>query len=211
MSLEPDHGHGHAPHGTGVKWLDIIVALSAVFISVVSLVVSIAHGRTMERMVAQNERMVAANTMPFLTFYSSAYDLQTKQKQVSVNLKNGGVGPAVIDWLELSWRGRAYAPGELIRACCAQPDVPGQPHARSGIGITNVSGTILPAREATPLLIDADIKDPAVAVAFDNMREQLTARACYCSVLNECWITDFQQSRPQPVKDCRAPASLKRW
>jgi hypothetical protein len=43
------------------------------------------------------------------------------------------------------------------------------------------------------------------------MPGEMTARACYCSVLNECWITDFQQSRPQPVKDCRAPAGLKRW
>lgn len=48
FETEHEHGHGHG-HKTGVPWLDIIVAVSAVFISVVSLVVSIAHGRTMER------------------------------------------------------------------------------------------------------------------------------------------------------------------
>lgn len=91
-----------------MPWLDIIVAVSAVFISVVSLVVSIAHGRTMERLVDQNEKIVAADTLPFLMFYSSDVDPQTYGKRVSVELKNGGVGPAVVDWLEVRWRGKAY-------------------------------------------------------------------------------------------------------
>jgi hypothetical protein len=211
MSLEPEHEHAHG-HKTGVPWLDIIFALSAVFISVVSLVVSMAHGKTMERLVQQNERMVAADTLPFLMFYSSSADPQTFRKRVSVELKNGGVGPAVIDWLEIRWRGHAYdTPEALIQACCAQPDTPGKPHVSSGIGYSNISGTVLPARETAKLLVDFDIKDPAVADAFSKARFELTARACYCSVLDECWITDFQQSRPKAVKDCKAPADMKRW
>jgi hypothetical protein len=209
MTLEPEHGHAHG-HKTGVPWLDVIFAASAVFISVVSLVVSIAHGRTMERLVDQNEKIVAADTMPFLIFYSSDVDSQTYRKRISVELKNGGVGPAVIDWLEMRWRGKAYTPGELIRACCA-PDTPGKPHVPSGIASANVSGVVLPARETVKLLVEADVKDPAVSAALDRTRDELTARACYCSVLNECWISDFEQSRPKPVKDCRAPAGLVRW
>src|SRR4051812_27806085 len=42
-------GHSHGHH-TGVRWLDLILAGSAIFISVVSLVISIHHGRTMEQL-----------------------------------------------------------------------------------------------------------------------------------------------------------------
>ena len=49
-----DELHGHHHHGTGIKWLDVILASSAILISVVSLIVSVNHGRTMERLVEEN-------------------------------------------------------------------------------------------------------------------------------------------------------------
>jgi hypothetical protein len=59
LPAESEHGHTHG-HKTGIPWFDVAVGASAMFISVVSLVVSIEHGRTMEKMVQQNEKMVAA-------------------------------------------------------------------------------------------------------------------------------------------------------
>jgi hypothetical protein len=41
---------------------------SAIFISIVSLIVSIHHGRTMEKLVAANEKQVEASTLPILRF-----------------------------------------------------------------------------------------------------------------------------------------------
>lgn len=55
--------HSHARH-TGLPWLDLILAGSAIFISIVSLIVSIHHGRTMEKLVASNEKQVEASTLP---------------------------------------------------------------------------------------------------------------------------------------------------
>jgi uncharacterized membrane protein YhfC len=48
-------------HKTGHAWVDLIIAFSAITISVISLFVAITHGRT-------EEKMVAANSWPFLTF-----------------------------------------------------------------------------------------------------------------------------------------------
>src|SRR6185503_13369949 len=49
----------HTPHAhkTGHHWIDMTVAVAAVFISVVSLAVAILHGRTMERMAEENARL----------------------------------------------------------------------------------------------------------------------------------------------------------
>jgi hypothetical protein len=30
-------------------------------------------------------------------------------------------------------------------------------------------------------------------------------RVCYCSVLDQCWISDLRSTRTQPVGECSAP------
>jgi hypothetical protein len=49
----------HAPHvhKTGHNWVDLVVAISALFVSVVSLGIGILHGRTMERMAEETRAL----------------------------------------------------------------------------------------------------------------------------------------------------------
>ena len=63
----------HAPHAhkTGHNWVDLVVAISALFVSLVSLGIGILHGRTMERMAEANARLVAANSWPFMAYGGS--------------------------------------------------------------------------------------------------------------------------------------------
>ena len=91
------------------------------FVSVVTLVVAIEHGRTMERMADANMRMVEANSWPFVDF--STHDLSDKgAPEVRLVLTNEGIGPARIETFELWWRGKSMSsPLELLKACCA-PD-----------------------------------------------------------------------------------------
>jgi hypothetical protein len=60
----PEAPHSQPSH-TGHCWLDIVLGLSAMFLSVVSLVVAVEHPRTMERMADANTRMLDANSWPF--------------------------------------------------------------------------------------------------------------------------------------------------
>jgi hypothetical protein len=55
----PEAHHAHPGH-SGHRWLDIVLAVSAMFVSVVSLFGAVEHGRTMERMAEGNTRMVEA-------------------------------------------------------------------------------------------------------------------------------------------------------
>jgi hypothetical protein len=209
-----EHGHGHEHHGTGVRWLDIIAAVSVIFISVLSLVVSIEHGRTMEKMVQQNEKMVAANTMPFLSFGGSMIDPVNNTPKLRLILKNGGVGPAVIDSFELRYKGVAYAPNtmnDLMHACCAAALSQRKVPQDSGITYSNASQTILPARESLEILVVPSQAGQELYTALNQAREDMSVRACYCSVLDECWQTDFGSSRPTPVKECHTPPNAVLW
>lgn len=206
-----EHGHHHGHHGTGVRWLDMLAAITAVFISVVSLVVSIGHGRTMERLVEQNEKMVVANTLPFLTHEGNQIDAVTNKPVARLVLKNGGVGPALIDWFEVRYKGTPYGTIDaLLRACCAAAIAKAAPGA-GGILYSNVSQTILPPREKVVFLDIGTDADPALKTALNEARKDMELKACYCSVLDECWLTDFSGARPKKVKECNAPKGSALW
>lgn len=209
LAPAPEHDHAHH-HGTGLPWLDIIVGLSAIFISVVSLIVSIEHGRTMEKMVTQNEKMVTANTLPFLTQADGMLDPETRKPAFRLTVRNGGVGPAIIDWFQFRYKDKAYGDlPSLLRACCATALPP--PGHTGGIVYSNLSGTLMPARDTVDFIFFLPQADPALQASFQKARDDMSFSACYCSVLNECWQTDFKSSRPQSVSECHSPPRDQIW
>jgi hypothetical protein len=110
----PEAPHNHPSH-TGHRWLDISLGLCAMFVSVVSLVVAVEHGRTMQRMADANARMVDENAWPFVEFSDHNADEQGNA-DIRLVLTNEGIGPARIEtfelWLDgkpMSWGGSAAA------------------------------------------------------------------------------------------------------
>ena len=214
MIPAPEHSHGAHAHGTGIRWIDLIVASSAIFISVVSLVVSIEHGKTMEKMVDQNQKMVEASTMPILTIFGREFD-DSGKPMLQETLSNSGVGPAFIDRFEVRYKGVVYTEHvALLRACCAAELAKAAKNTHTQVFYSNVSGFILPARQDIyPITIKPDKDGLDLYNAFNQVRDgnDLKFHACYCSVLDECWETNFDQQRPQPVKECRVVPGEKLW
>lgn len=115
---EHGHAHGHRGHSSGFSWLDISLALSAFFVSLVSLGLAIHNGRTMEK-------LVAANSYPNIEFsYGNAFDFHDgrgPRPGVYLSLENTGIGPARLRALELSFAGRPVANlHALLDICCTQ-------------------------------------------------------------------------------------------
>jgi hypothetical protein len=80
-------------HKTGHRRVDLIVAFSAIFISLCSLALAIFHGRSMER-------LVEANSRPFLQFESSNGQVRPNGdlvRELSVTISNPGSGAARIE------------------------------------------------------------------------------------------------------------------
>src|ERR1700712_3212973 len=93
------------------KWLDMSVALSALFVSVVSLVVAM-------RMAEANARLVSASSWPFLS-YGPGTDSANGAQKIHLKVVNAGVGPAKIESAELVWKGVAYRSDlDLLKSCC---------------------------------------------------------------------------------------------
>jgi hypothetical protein len=211
----PEAPHHHASH-TGHRWFDIALGLSAMFVSVTTLVVAIEHGRTMERMADANRQMVEANSWPFVDF--STHNLSDSgADDVRLVLTNAGIGPARIETFELWWRGKSMSsPSQLLKACC-RPDS-GLQQGNPAIGLGLASPRILRAGEHVDFLsLGLTATSREAFRKFDSERDYIRTRVCYCSVFNECWITEggdelLQKDpskliHPVKVETCTAPAT----
>lgn len=200
-----DESHSHAHH-TGVPWLDLVLAGSAIFISVVSLIVSIHHGHTMEKLVAANEKQVKASTLPILRFTTG--NVLENANIVHFDLRNGGTGPAIVEWFRIKWNGQpTTGPTDFLDRCCRRQRQWNLPV------LQNVaSGMTLPAGQSESIfqVRGADVDLDSYRLLDTDARFKIEEEGCYCSVLNECWITDFKV-QPRIVKGCEPIPDNQRW
>jgi hypothetical protein len=168
----------------------------------------------MAKMVDQNQKLVVANTLPILSMVGRNLD-DSGKPMLQLTLSNDGVGPAIIDRFEIRYKGVVYTDDmALLRACCASSLLKAQKTGHTKIYHSNVSGFIMPARqEFYPITIKPDKDGLDLYNAFGRVRDgdDLTFHACYCSVLNECWVTDFDRQRPKPVAECKVTPGEKLW
>jgi hypothetical protein len=177
------HEHSRA-HKTGHTWVDMTVAFSALFLSLVSLGVAILHGRTMEKMADANAHLVAANSWPFLSYGAGTMTVDGVPT-ITMHLGNSGVGPAKVESVELVWKGVAYRTDkDFLKACC------------------NLNGTYdndLLSNEVLRAGVNVDfigLKQSSDPAAFTTLQRvmlspDLQLNVCYCSIFDECWQGDL--------------------
>jgi hypothetical protein len=196
------HGYDAHPHKTGRGRLDLVIALSAIFISGVSLFVAIEHGRT-------ERDLVASNSWPFLrAMVTNQYGVHG---ELAIGLNNGGVGPAKVKTFEVFYRGAPVRSAmDLLRRCCglAGDDAAARAELHKGILTSNSADIVLrPGEENAVVVVQPGKASPALAARFNDALHQITFRACYCSVLDECWRGALRSTQTVPVKTCPAAAT----
>jgi hypothetical protein len=196
VEIEKPHLHHRR---IDIPWYDLAIPIAALFVSFISIYIAWHHGKVMQELVHQNERLVEANSLPYLQLYGS-----NGNGSVSLNTANEGVGPAKIVSAEVLIDGHPVRSlHELLLACCGQGDD------------ANVSSSTLTGRMVRPgdsvKFVDLEAGKGASdrMSAFDRARQsnRIVTRLCYCSVFNDCWIADSRDPTPDPVNQC---APLKR-
>lgn len=197
MDIGPDvETHHH--HHTGRQWIDVILGVSVVAISIVSLLLAMENGRAMKQ-------LVAANSWPFVFIGYSNGDEQG-DKFLTFVIQNKGVGPAKIETMEVFYKGRPMADLTTLIHAILGPQA-------NGVHIPFISqtivGDVLSSKENINFV---EVKDKSIGRPY---LERLSAeagniafRTCYCSVFDECWLVDHTSGAlaPKPVKVCPVPA-----
>jgi len=202
----PEH-HAHAHHGTGIRWVDISLGLAALFTSIVSLGLALMHGHEMQK-------LVAANSLPYLGVDMSDMESDRKTHAVVLSVSNRGVGPARIDEVTITVDGKPVGTfAELGERCCGR-----QKSAQVDDGgplVTNpddpdVKTSTLRDRMIRPGETVEAIDWPEVQgnhAIVDRLRKglhsgRIVPKVCYCSVFEECWEMAYLARRPKPVESC---------
>ena len=199
--MRPEHETPHAAHGTGHRWLDLTLALSAMFVSIVSLAIAVHHGKAMDR-------LVAANSWPFLMYDTDNLDPQGNRR-ISLKVANVGIGPARIQTFEVWWQGQpiSTAPELLERCCMGDAKVPIDSATARSLHLTiGLVGSRVMRAGAEETFLSLELKDTNAEIwhKLDVARMQLQKRACYCSVFDECWETDLERTSAKRVGSCPA-------
>jgi hypothetical protein len=189
------------PRKTGIPHLDLIIAVLAILMSAISLVVAFQNGRT-------ERGLLAASTWPYLgEIVSNDYN---GGRDVAIGYVNGGVGPAKVKTIEVYFDGKPVtSPSDLLRKCCGL-DPNGDAARRQlpkGFEMSIADETVLrPGDQNVILAVHRLVGATEVADRFADSLLKVGFRACYCSVLDECWTSDLKSTRTNPVEQCVAPA-----
>lgn len=196
-----DDVHAHPRH-VGHRSLDLILALTAIFISGVSLYVAMEHGRIEQQLVRENAQLVQANSWPFLQLDAEYSD----QEPTRIALVNAGIGPAKLERFTVSYQGRPVSDIQtLLTQCCG---LPADRAARktmlpNGLMVASPSRSVIRPGEQRPLIvIEAGPDRRVLADAFLKASRSITYEACYCSVFDVCWMSSLTGLRPREIAAC---------
>ena len=198
----PHVHHQHEPHDSQ-RWFDIAIAIAVVLVSIGSLYVSLHTGKTMEKLVEQNSRLVRANSVPLLQFDTGNVGDDNRSNEVFMAVRNAGTGPARIVWFEMVADGKRIRD---FRDLLPPGDRSWVRHAR--IITSAVAPSIMPPGERKLLQWpQPDAGDEPARSAWlhiDKVRQGVKVEACYCSLFDECWLTNATADIPKPVARCDA-------
>ena len=198
--METPDVHAHAPHGTGIRWIDLSFGLGALFASFVSLWIAVQNGHDMNR-------LVQANSLPYLQLYQST-EAADGTPRLALVVSNQGVGPGEIRTAELLVDGKPQPDlDSALAACC------GVPARYAAMRTSTLFGRMLrPGENLEYMALPATAGDQAAAKAFkEAMADRIETRICFCSVFDECWATSNKaEGRPTPVAQCSAPKLMYR-
>ncbi|HEV8692564.1 MAG TPA: hypothetical protein VGQ93_00025 [Lysobacter sp.] len=179
-------------HKTGNRKLDLILAVSAFVISLVSVFLAIENAVAMRH-------LVASNSWPFVNVGVSDGN-EAGNAALDLVIQNKGIGPAKIESLEVFYGGQPMRGGNaLIHAMTGGKSIP---FVRS-----RVVGSVLSAKESVNFLsVVGQSVDPSDLLKLAKLSKGIAIRTCYCSVFDECWLLDrtIAPSKLTEVDECPA-------
>lgn len=193
-----EHPEVHTPHGRhgGLpRWLELLIAVTALITSVCSIAIAVHHGKIMEK-------LVQANSLPYMRGGFS--DVQPGGERImSLDLLNNGVGPAHEQSLRVKVDGRYVGSvSELIQASVG-PGIAAAAERALAPMKNGLRTRFIPAGEQQ--LIFRMFRTEENAQYWDLLekaQEKWDVEYCYCSVFDECWEVLGKFEEPKPLEAC---------
>ena len=169
---------------------DMLVAVSAVFIGVCALVVSLYEANLMR---AEQRSAV----LPILELSRSYYvneDRPDGEWRLDLQAENVGIGPAqVLDF-------RVTVDGVSQPTWSAAMSALLRRNTEVRFGQSTINGRTIPAERMVTMF---SLSSTELASEIVENFDRLEFEACFCSVFDECWTTSYTAfGAPTPVEAC---------
>ena len=191
--------------------LNFIIAISAILISAASFYATYLQADAAEK-------QVKAMTLPLMYSTTGNYDSDKELATISVNIKNAGIGPALVKSLQYRYKGKGYnSYMDIINECCSKEYKAFSDAAKlsntlnisKGIVSSSVVNTIM-ASEAKSVLFALTLNDTNIALweKLNLERFNIDLSICYCSLLEQCFFSE-RNGHYQEVEQCPVLNPLK--
>jgi hypothetical protein len=193
----PETHSPHARHGSLPRWLELVIAITALITSVSSIAIAVHHGRIMER-------LVQANSLPYMQAgFSDA--TPEGERVLSLDVLNRGVGPAHQQSLRVKVDGRyVKSLPELIHASVGPAQSAEADRVFKDRTLQNrVRTRFVPGGEAQMVFrIPKTAENERYWKLLEAAQRKWDIEYCYCSVFDECWQVRRKWGEPAPVEAC---------
>jgi hypothetical protein len=179
--------------------LDFIIALCALLISLVAAAAAVYQ----THVIAQQ---FSATVWPYVSF-----DVTSSPWSFDVELRNDGLGPAIIRWAKISFDGKPQPSLEKIVALVAtrepQAIIAARAALRAGQNLRISTNTPHPG-----MVIPANAQHVVVRLTgavlvryFRPAVQQIEVDLCYCSLTGSCWTLRSQPDNAEPTAVASCP------
>lgn len=172
--------------------INFIIAVCAILISIASFYATYLQANSAEQ-------QVKAMTYPLIQYSSSNYDEATKHSEISLNLRNSGVGPAIIKQVEYKYNNQNFTNiWKFLRACCDKEIKEFEAHKNANkvpvdaqIISSPSSSVVLPINDHIRIVsLRKHESNAALWNKLNYERFLLKVSVCYCSLLDNCYVTE---------------------
>jgi len=178
--------------------LDFVIALGALLISTVAAAATVYQTR-----VIASE--FSATVWPYVSF-----DVTNSPATFDLELRNDGLGPAIVRSATLTLDGRAQPSLEALVHTLARQEPATLAAIRAAVRAgapvklttsTPTAGEVIPANASRPVL---RIDGAVFVLPFRKDLPRVGLSICYCSLTGSCWRQSYydRESEPEAVSGC---------
>lgn len=172
--------------------LSVVLALIAVLISVCTMVISLVETSIMQKQQQAMTESAKVSVWPYVTTLTTT-GMDNGEIQFKMIVENKGVGPALINTMELLYDGNSVDKSliEAVRDHCPDAIV-------TNYFSNSIQKMILSPGEKKSI-VSFNLKD-ADFMNFAQFTEKVDTRYCYSNIYGDIWVST--DSTPVESKEC---------
>ena len=184
--------------------MEIWVSITAMITAVAAVVVAILQTQVMHDEAALEREHARLSVQPSILVYSHS-SVGDSGGSFAFGMINQGLGPAVVEGFSVEIEGETGVNWAQAIALATEGTVQLRGEKRNVRDISESSinnGMIIPAgSNIRPIDLGTNTE---VAALLRPIGEKIKVSFCYCSLYQECWHANNQQTRPTKVENCQA-------